>query len=53
MINVIWVDDQILNPDGSQTDLCRSIVNSAYDEGIDITPFSTYDEAYHEMERYA
>lgn len=46
MINVIWVDDLILNPDGSQTDLCNSIVNSAYDEGIDITPFATYDEAY-------
>lgn len=46
MINVIWVDDLILNPDGSQTDLCNSIVNSAYDEDIDITPFATYDEAY-------
>lgn len=52
MINVIWVDDLIINLDGSQTDLCKSIVNSAYDEGIDITPFSTYDEAYREMEKY-
>lgn len=50
MINVIWVDDLILNPDGSQTDLCNSIVNSAYDEGIDITPFATYDEAYNAIE---
>lgn len=52
MINVIWVDDLIINPDGSQTDLCKSIVNSAYDEGIDITPFATYDEAYCEMEKF-
>lgn len=52
MINVIWVDDLILNQDGTQTDLCKSIVNSAYDEGIDITPFATYNEAYNEMEKY-
>lgn len=52
MINVIWVDDLILNPDGSQTDLCKSIVNSAYDEGIDITPFDTYEMAYQELERH-
>lgn len=52
MINVIWVDDLILNPDGTQTDMCKSIVNSAYDEGIDITPFANYDDAYIEMEKY-
>lgn len=52
MINVIWVDDLIINSDGTQTDLCKSIVNSAYDEGIDITAFATYDEAYREMEKY-
>jgi len=52
MINAIWVDDLIKNPDGTQTDLCKSIVNSAYDEGIDITPFATYDEAYNEMKKY-
>lgn len=51
MIHVLWVDDLVTNPDGSQTDLCKSIVNSAYDEGIDITPFATYDEAYCEMEK--
>lgn len=51
MINVIWVDDLILNPDGSHTDMCDSIINIAYDEGIDITPFSTYEEAYHEIEK--
>lgn len=51
MINVIWVDDLILNPDGSHTDMCDSIINRAYDEGIDITPFSTYEEAYREIEK--
>lgn len=51
MINVLWVDDLIINPDGTETDYCKSIVNSAYDEGIDITPFATYHEAYCEMEQ--
>lgn len=52
MINVLWVDDLIINPDGTETDYCKSTVNRAYDEGIDITPFATYDEAYSEIEKY-
>ncbi|MCQ2256878.1 MAG: hypothetical protein MJZ41_02660 [Bacteroidaceae bacterium] len=51
MINVLWVDDLIINPDGTETDFCKSFVNSAYDEGIDITPFATYNEAYSEIEK--
>lgn len=52
MINVLWVDDLIKNQDGSNTDMCNSVINSAYDEGINITPFATYEEAFTELEKF-
>lgn len=52
MINVLWVDDLILNKDGSYTDLCNSFINNAFDEGIAIKPYATYDEAYKELQRF-
>lgn len=50
MINVLWVDDLAFTAEGLQSDICKSIVNSAYDEGIDIIPYATYAEAYKELE---
>lgn len=50
MINVLWVDDLAFTAEGTQSDICKSIVNSAYDEGIDIIPYATYVDAYKELE---
>ena len=44
MIEVLWIDDECMNSSGELSGLGTSIVNTAYDKGINITPMLTYKE---------
>lgn len=44
MIEVLWIDDECMNSSGERSHLGISIVNMAYDKGINITPMLTYKE---------
>lgn len=44
MIEVLWIDDECMNSSGERSGLGISIVNMAYDKGINITPMLTYKE---------
>lgn len=44
MIEVLWIDDECMNSSGERFGSGISIVNMAYDKGINITPMLTYKE---------
>lgn len=52
MIDVLWVDDHCYDEHGEPTQLCNSIYDTAYECGIHITAYNTYEDAISELERH-
>lgn len=50
MIKVLWIDDECKDSDGGFTPMGREFIESACDEGIEITAITTYKEGLEAIE---
>lgn len=50
-IKVLWIDDECKESNGELTFLGKQFIDSAYEQEIDITPMSSYEEGMHAIEK--
>ncbi len=50
MIKVLWIDDECMDVSGHLSALGREFVEYAYEQGIEITPVSTYKDGINAIE---